>query len=133
MRNKHNRLPDLSGTQLEIMSIIWRKGKTTVREVWEDVSKERNVAYTTIMTLMSRLEEKGWLKHCIVGQTYVYSATRPKSETRANMISLVLDKVFGGAAEDLVTTLLAHKNISKKELEKVKEAIKKIEDKAKQS
>lgn len=127
MTTKYDCLPALSDVQLEIMNVIWGKDEATVTDVWEEIVKKREVARTTIMTLMTRLEEKGWLKHRTVSPTYIYSATRPKDKSTGEIISGVLDKVFAGSTENLVMTLLNHKKVSNKELSRIKEIINKAE------
>lgn len=122
-----NRLPPLTESQLEIMNVVWDKKEATVTEVWEEISAKREVARNTVMTLMMRLEEKGWLKHRTVTPTYIYSATRLKSESSANIISGVLDNVFAGSTENLVMSLLNHKKVSRKELTRIKEIINQAE------
>jgi len=127
MRDKLNHLSGLSGAQLEIMSVIWTRGEATVTEVWEKINRRRPVARTTIMTLMSRLEEKGWLKHREVTPTYIYSATRSKEQSVGEIISGVVDKVFAGSTENLVMSLLDQKKVSRKELARLREIIKEAE------
>jgi predicted transcriptional regulator len=120
---KTSYLSGLSEVQLEIMNVIWEKVEATVTEVWGEISKKRPVARTTIMTLMARLEEKGWLKHREIVPTYIYTATRPKEQSTGEIITDVLNKVFAGSAEHLMMTLLGHKKVSRKELARIKEII----------
>lgn len=127
MKVKNNNLPALSDVQLGIMNAVWEKGEATVTEVWDEISRKRNVARTTIMTLMARLEEKGWLKHRTVSPTYIYSATCARDESSKEIISGVLDNVFNGSTENLVMALLDHKNVSRKELSRIKKIIKQAE------
>ena len=56
-----NELPSLSPGQLEIMDVVWRHGEATVAEVWKALSARRQVARNTVLTMLARLEEKGWL------------------------------------------------------------------------
>jgi predicted transcriptional regulator len=129
MKMRSNNLPALSDVQLGIMNVVWEKGEATVTDVWDVISKKRDVARTTIMTLMTRLEEKGWLKHRTISPTYIYSATRPKDKSSKEIISGVLDNVFNGSTENLVMALLDHNKVSPDELSRIKNIIKQAERK----
>ena len=61
---------ELSTAQLEIMKIIWKRGETTISEVWQELQSRRKIARATVQTVIGRLEEKGWLKHREVGQAF---------------------------------------------------------------
>jgi BlaI family transcriptional regulator, penicillinase repressor len=96
----------LSGVQLEIMDIVWRRGSATVADVRAAVGVKRPVARNTIQTLMTRLEEKGWLRHRAEGKTFHYVAAVPRRSAVARLTRQLLDTVFGGSAAGLVATLL---------------------------
>jgi predicted transcriptional regulator len=68
--------PQLSETQLEIMNIVWRAGEATVGEVWKALAVRRKVARNTVLTLMERLEKKGWLRRRADGHVFRYAAAR---------------------------------------------------------
>jgi len=127
MKVRNKDLPALSNVQLEIMNVIWEKGEATVTDVWEEIKKKRDVARTTIMTLMARLEEKGWLKHKTVSPTFIYSATRLKDESAGKIVSGILDKVFHGSTENLVMALLDHNKVSREELSRIGNIVKQAE------
>jgi BlaI family transcriptional regulator, penicillinase repressor len=98
--------PPLSGVQLEIMNIVWRRGGVTVADVRAAVAVKRPVARNTIQTVMTRLEEKGWLRHRVEGKTFHYVAAVPRRSAVVRLTRHLLDTVFGGSAAGLVATLL---------------------------
>ena len=74
------RLPALSEAQLEIMDVVWEGGEVTVTDVWNVLAGRRQVARNTVLTLMDRLEKKGWLKRRAEGQTHLYSAVAARAD-----------------------------------------------------
>jgi len=113
--------------QLEIMKIIWELGEATVRGVYETLLKRRRVAYTTVMTMMSVLEEKGHLKKRQVGRAFVYRPARSRSQVVGGMVTDFVGRVFNGSAEALVVQLIKDKRLSPKDLDRIKELIEEAE------
>ncbi len=122
-------LPSLSEAQLEIMNVIWDEGEATVSDVWKVLHKRRGVARNTIQTLMTRLEEKGWLKHRSEGNTFLYSAVPERSAVLGNMVSQLVDSAFEGSAEELVMALLKGRGVSGEEAARIRAMIEKAEKK----
>ena len=81
------RLPALSEAQLEIMDVVWEGGEVTVTDVWNVLAGRRQLARNTVLTLMDRLEKKGWLKRRAEGQTHFYSAASPRADTLGGVCS----------------------------------------------
>ena len=113
----------LSERQLEIMNIVWKRGQTTVADVWEALASRSKIARNTVLTLMQRLEEKGWLRHRAVGTVLFYSATREKEGVLGNRVSRLVDTAFRGSAEGLLMTLLDARGVSSQELARIREMI----------
>jgi BlaI family transcriptional regulator, penicillinase repressor len=88
----------LTPQELAIMKVIWRLGKATVRDVYETLLKKREIAYTTVMTMMRILEEKGHLEKTRIDRAYEYTPTRPRQQVLGAMVRDFLDRVFDGAA-----------------------------------
>jgi len=120
---KKTDLPDLSPNQLEIMQEIWDRGETTVSEVWESLLSQRQVARNTILTLMDRLTQKGWLKRRVDSGVHYYSATTARKKTLGNMVNQLIEKAFGGSSEDMVLTLLESRGLSKQESARIQSLI----------
>ncbi|MBN2024501.1 MAG: BlaI/MecI/CopY family transcriptional regulator [Pirellulales bacterium] len=120
-------LPPLSEAQLEIINIVWDQGKATVGEVWKALSKRRPVSRNTVSTMVTRLEEKGWLRHRVTGGTFLYSATHPREKVLPRMVHRLVDAAFQGSAEGLVLTLLEGGRLSAEEVERIKAMLEKAE------
>ena len=112
----------LSERQLEIMNIVWQR-KATVADVWDALTRRSKIARNTVLTLMQRLEEKGWLRHRAEGNLFLYSATHEKEGVLGKMVSRLVDTAFQGSAEGLVMTLLDARGVSSQELARIKEMI----------
>ncbi|MHC5056927.1 MAG: BlaI/MecI/CopY family transcriptional regulator [Planctomycetota bacterium] len=117
------KLPRLSEAQLELMSIIWRKDKATVTEVWESLPRGRHIARTTVMTVLARLAKKGWLRRRKSGNEYVYSPAVGREKALGGMLSRLIDTAFGGSTEGLIMTLVNARGISEEEAERLRRII----------
>ncbi len=118
-------LPKLTDAEFEIMAIVWEEGETTVNQVWESINRRRPapLSRTTILVQMNRLEEKKWLNHRALGRTFLYSATRRKDETLENLVGDVQRRFFKGSSSDLMRCLFRSVEVSKEEIQKLKEII----------
>src|SRR6266571_2178730 len=94
--------PVLTGQELQIMKIVWQLGTATVREVYEELLKHRKIAYTTVMTMMGILEQKGRLTKNSKDRAYVYSPAEPRAEIVGNMVHDFVRRVFDGSAKPLL-------------------------------
>jgi BlaI family penicillinase repressor len=115
--------PILTEQELEIMKVIWERGAATVRDVYETLLGRRRIAYTTVMTMMSIMEEKKYLKRRLQGRAFVYEETRPKKQMIREMVSEFIDRVFNGSAEPLLAHLVEERRLSPKELNQISEMI----------
>lgn len=122
-------LTPLGESEMEILHHVWELGEATVAEVKERILKERKVAYTTVMTIMKNLNDKGYLKYRKDGNTYVYSARKKPEEVQSNLVSGMIDKVFKGSTSALVQTLVKGENLSEEELKELRSMIDDMEDK----
>jgi predicted transcriptional regulator len=115
--------PTLTEQELEIMKIVWDLDSATVRQVYEKLLERRKIAYTTVMTMMKILEEKGHLKRKLDDRAYVYQPTRARQKVVGAMVRDFLDRVFNGSAERLLLHLVEDEQISQAELDEITEAI----------
>lgn len=113
----------LSPRQMEIMNIIWSRGKATVAEVWEEMNRRHQLARNTVLTLMTRLEEKGWLGHEEDGQAYLYYARRRRETTLRGIVEQLVETAFAGSADSLVMALLEGRGVSPDEAERIRQMI----------
>ena len=109
----------LTGQELEIMKIVWERERVTVRDVYETLLECRKVAYTTVMTMMKILEQKGFLKKSQEDRAYVYSSAQPKRQVIGMMVRDFINRVFNGSAEPLLVHLVEEHHLSPKELEEI--------------
>ncbi|HIG74101.1 MAG TPA: BlaI/MecI/CopY family transcriptional regulator [Bacteroidetes bacterium] len=128
-----NPLTPLGGTEMEVLRHVWDLGTATVRDVHDRIRDERRIAYTTVMTVMKNLAEKGYLSFERDGQTYVYRAERRPEEVRGTVLSGILDKVFGGDPASLVQTLVQADALSDADRDRLRQIIDGFEDDAPQS
>src|SRR3954462_634107 len=109
----------LTEQELEIMKIVWDRDSVTVRDVYEVLLERRKVAYTTVMTMMKILEQKGRLKKTQAERAYVYRAAQPKGQVIGAMVKEFVNRVFNGAAEPLLVHLVEEHDLSPEELEEI--------------
>lgn len=98
------------------MKIVWRREAATVRDVYEDLLKRRKIAYTTVMSALKTLEQKGYLRAQQQERAYVYQPTQPKSQVIKGMVREFVDRVFGGATRPLLVQLLEDERLSEADL-----------------
>jgi BlaI family transcriptional regulator, penicillinase repressor len=115
--------PTPTGRELEILKVLWEHGASSVRVVYrhllEQMPAGKDLAYNTVQTLLRIMEEKGLVTHSLEGRAFVYAPrySRQQSATR------FLDRVFDGAASQLVASLLQAERIPPEELERVQALI----------
>ena len=114
MAKKDKRL--LGKVELMIMQAVWDRDEATVRQVREGIADKRDLAYTTILTMMRKLEQKGLLVHRTDDRTYVYRALVGRGEVEGSMLRDVLQSVFGGSYRQFVSAFMEHEDISREEL-----------------
>ena len=124
-------LPPLSDAQMEIMRVVWDRGEATVADVWKALAGRRRVARSTVLTMLTRLEEKGWLCCDEEGHAFRYRAAVPREVTLGTVVRRLVDTAFGGSAEGLFLALLHGRGISKDEASKIKRMIERAEGKKK--
>ena len=101
------------------MKIVWGRGSATVRDVYEDLLTRRRIAYTTVMTALKTLEQKGYLRATQKERAYLYEPTRPKSQVIKGMVREFVERVFGGSARPLLVQLLEEERLSEAELREI--------------
>jgi BlaI family penicillinase repressor len=107
----------LTAHELELMKIVWRRGEpVTVRDVYEELRKARTVAYTTVLTNMKTLEQKGYLRASQQDRAHVYRSARPRHEVIRHMVRDFVTRVFNGAGQPLVVQLLEDDHLSADDL-----------------
>lgn len=107
--------------ELEILKTLWEHGPSGVREVYQILAEaqEEDLAYNTVQTLLRIMEDKGLVKHHVEGRAFIYSPIYSREQS----VSGYVERVFNGAASEMVATLLNNERLPAKELEKIQELI----------
>jgi len=107
--------PTLTPQELAIMKVVWRKDEATVRDVHAALSESRPIAYTTVMTLMRILQEKGYLTKATDEKAHVYRPAKPSQQVIGGMVRDFLDRVFDGASDALLVHLARDNQLTPKQ------------------
>lgn len=121
-------LTPLGETEMEVLHHVWEAGEASVADIRERILQDRKVAYTTIMTVMKNLADKGYLKYRKEGISYIYSAAIDPSNVQYNLVDRLVDKVFHGSPKDLVQALVKNEKLSDEDREEIKKLIQSMED-----
>lgn len=114
---------NLTEQELEIMKVVWERKAATVREIYEVLRERKTVAYTTVMTMMNILESKGHLVKRPEGRAFVYEPSQARTQVVSGMVQDFVDRVFDGAAQPLILSLIKERKLSKKDLEEISRLI----------
>jgi BlaI family transcriptional regulator, penicillinase repressor len=113
-------LPTPTPRELEILKVLWEQGPGSVKDVHRRLgAREPTLAFTTVQTMLRVMEGKGLVRHAEEGRTFVYSPLFTRDESTVRF----LDRVFDGAASQLVQSLLRSERVSAEELERMHELI----------
>ncbi len=115
----------LTDQELEIMKVVWDLGEATVRGVYEKLLERRSIAYTTVMTMMNILEQKGQLVRTAAERAYVYRPAKPKQQVMRGMVREFVNRVFDGAAEPLLLHLVDDEKLSEADREEIRRLMRK--------
>lgn len=113
----------LTEQELEIMKAVWETSPAKVRDVYELLRKKRQVAYTTVMTMMNILVDKKHLKKKTVGRVFHYEPTRPKEKVVSAMVQDFVGRVFDGSAQPLLLHLVEDRRLSESDLKEIEQLI----------
>lgn len=109
----------LGDLEADIMEIIWQKGSVSVRDVYETLRLEREIAYTTVMTIMGRLADKELLQKTSKGNAYIYTPTLTRVEFAKRVVSEVIDGLLDEFAEPAMSHFV--EKISEKDVKQISE------------
>ncbi len=109
--------------ELEILKVMWRIGPATVRQVRDELAAVRDLAYTSVMTMMTIMAGKGYVQRSKSGRSYVYQASYQKQRTSRSMLQDIVDRVFGGSTTAVMQHLLETSEIDDEELKLIRSLI----------
>ncbi|HEU4936564.1 MAG TPA: BlaI/MecI/CopY family transcriptional regulator [Vicinamibacterales bacterium] len=118
----------LTPQELAIMKVVWRLEAPTVRAVYEALRKARPIAYTTVMTMMNVLEDKGYLEKKSNGRAHVYTPTRPRHQVVGAMVRDFIDRVFDGASSSLLLHLAKDSRLTERQRKAVQRIIEEMDE-----
>lgn len=110
------------------MKVVWRLETATVRDIYEQLREQRDVAYTTVLTMMKILEHKGYVKKTRVERAFVYRPTRPRQQVLGGMVREFIDRVFDGASRPMLLHLVKETKLSEKERKALLRAIEEVDE-----
>jgi len=120
--------PTLTPQELAIMKVVWKLEAATVRDVYEHLRTKRDLAYTTVLTMMKILEQKGYVKKTRADKAFVYRAARPRAQVIAGMVREFVDRVFDGASRPMLLHLVKEAKLSDKERKALLRAIEEVDE-----
>lgn len=109
--------------ELEILKVLWRIGPATVRQVRDELAAVRDLAYTSVMTVMTIMAGKGYVKRNKDGRSYVYQATYKEQRASQSLLQDIVDRVFGGSTTAVMQHLLETSDIDDEELKQIRSLI----------
>ncbi len=114
------KLSSLTDLEIDIMNVVWRLRRATVRQIVDALRIQRPLAYTTVQTVLTILTQKGVVQYTCEGRAYVYSAIVQPEGVRQETIKAVVDKLFGGSSQSLVLHLIESDTLTAEEAESLR-------------
>lgn len=117
------RLQRLGSLQVRILKVLWEQSEATVAEVHGAVASKDQLAYTTIATMLRKMETRGLVRHHVEGRTFVYRAAVTEEEVSQTMAEDLLQRLFHGSLASMVDHLLTRREVSAEELARLEKLI----------
>lgn len=105
------------------MKLLWASGESTVGAIHQQLQDEKDLAYTTIATMLRKMESRGLVEHRLDGRSFVYRAAVPESAVTQGMADHLVDRLFEGSLTDVVSHLLSTREVSQDELSELERLI----------
>jgi len=118
----------LTPQELAIMKVVWKLESASVRDVHQHLNAGRTVAYTTVLTMMRILEQKGYVTKTRADRAFVYRPARPRHQVIGDMVREFVDRVFDGASRPMLLHLVKRTKLSPRERAALLRAIEEIEE-----
>lgn len=124
---KKSRPPKPTDAEVAILRVLWRRGPSTVRQVWEELSPAQRTGYTTVLKLMQIMAEKGLVRRDESARSHVYEARLSEDQTQQQVVGHLLERLFAGSAPRLVMQALAAKKATPAELAEIRRLLDELE------
>lgn len=115
--------PRPTDSELDILRVLWQRGPSTVREVYETLNEKRPTGYTTVLKLMQIMTEKELVRRNEEQRAHVYEARLPQEQTQQLLIGDLLERAFDGSAKKLVMQALSAQKASAEDLSEIREML----------
>jgi BlaI family penicillinase repressor len=126
-KSKPAKPPKPTDAELAILRVLWQRGPSTVRDVWEELSPQQRTGYTTVLKTMQIMVEKGLLARDETDRSHIYRAARSEAQTQRQVLGHLLERLFSGSAPKLVMQALAAKKATPAELAEIRKLLKDME------
>jgi predicted transcriptional regulator len=120
-------VPKPTPAELDILQVLWEIGPATVRQVHQILSSQREAGYTTVLKLLQIMAEKGLVRRDESQRAHVYAAAVPKGQTQRQLVTELVNRVFGGSAAQLMQQALAGKKASPGEIAEIRRVLREYE------
>ena len=120
------KLSSLTDLEIDIMNIVWRLRRATVRQIVDSLRAQRPLAYTPVQTVLSILTQKGVVRHTREGRAFVYTAIVKPEGVRREVIQAVVDKLFAGSSQSLVLHLIESDALTAEEAESLRNLLDRV-------
>lgn len=118
-----------TASELAVLQMLWQRGPLSVKDIHVELSKEREVVYTTILKTMQVMFERGFLSRESQGRKHIYSAAIAQEDTQNSLLDTFMNRTFGGSAKALAMRALGNYNTSQDDIDELKALIDKLENK----
>ena len=120
------RLPRPTDAELQILGVMWQRGGSTVRQIFNETKKVRNSGYNSVLKLVQIMHDKGYVKRDESTRPLVFTPTQSEQQTQKLMARDLLERCFGGSARNLIMQVLALKRATPQELADIREQLDKM-------
>jgi predicted transcriptional regulator len=120
-------LPRPTDAELQILKVLWRRGPSTVREVFETLGESKTTGYTTVLKTMQIMADKGLVVRDESERAHRYEPAAPEDETQRRLVGDLLRKAFDGSAKKLVMQALSTERASAEELSEIRRMLDELE------
>jgi BlaI family transcriptional regulator, penicillinase repressor len=121
----HNKRDKPTERELDLLKVLWERGPSSVREVYELLSRSEDLSFTTVQTMLQVMFDKGLVERELMGRSLIYTAKVKREEAERAMVSDLLERLFSGSAQQLLARALDVKKASPEELRAIQTLINK--------
>ncbi len=122
--------PKPTEAELQLLSVLWERGPSTVREIHEVVAGSKETGYTTTLKILQKMTDKGLVVRDESKRSHVYWAAARPEKTQRQLVDELIEKAFGGAAEKLVVQALSSRKVDPEEIETLRKLLDELEEKS---